>query len=519
MKKTSLLIILCASLLAGCSGKDTSPVEEGETEVLDEDSESATEEVGSIKPDEDPLSPTEVAYQMYAEKVQELEDDYGVFNLDIYPAGIPDNTWYTANGLSYLNLTDFDNDGIEELVAVCGRYGMFQIVHVYTADGTEIKEIYCNTVGGGGSPVMYQVEINEKDGKYYLLRQTASPTYDVYEMRDGIMKSLGEVEGGGLTFYNDPDEIEDQVEESRNERNSYIFNFSSEFCPGAPDALLAAINEVKTALSLETQDTYEIRNSSYDENFYYEFLYRGCTLVWSGIDEVTGEYKLVYTPVFTGEDTKKEYAIDDLDGDGTLELILREGDKDLYVIRRNDWELELSDDEELIASAKAGNETFTAIPDKEIFTSPYSMDMDDYFVGNMTIKDAIAINGDDYEVGNYKGCVIVKYNDIGFIPSISDPDKLTFDMNSTIEQVIIFGDRRIYGATYGHLTFPELKEALEKSHQTAEKEPEKIHNDNEDRDEYIFETESWSYRFRFTWLDNPETSPCTTVEVTVKEDE
>ncbi len=56
----------------------------------------------------------------------------------------------------------------------------------------------------------------------------------------------------------------------------------------------------------------------------------------------------------------------------------------------------------------------------------------------MTIKEAIAINGDEYKTECYGDGVIVKYKDIGFIPSISDSAKLTFDMNSTIDKVIIY---------------------------------------------------------------------------------
>ena len=485
MKKTLLLIMLCAVLLTGCSEKNVTPAPvEGSIPVEEE-----TETSSAI----------EEAYKIYAQKVQELEDEYGVLTLDVYPSGIPGSTWYTANGLSYLSLTDFDRDGVEELVVVCGKHGMRQYVKVYTVKENRLKEIYCNYTGGGGSPVIYQVEISGEFSKHYLLRQTASPTFDVYEMRDGIMKSNGEIEGGHLTFYNDPEEAKDQVEESRAERNSYIFNFPEEYCPEAPDALLSAVNDVKEALSLKTNDSYEILNSPEEESIYYSFLYRGCTMVRDGYD--AANYPVTfYDPVFVGEGTKKEYAFDDLD-----------------VIKKDYVDLVLADEEELISAAQSSKETFSIIPDKELFTSPYSLEAEDYLYNDITIKDAIAINGDEYEVGHYKDSVIVRYNDIGFVPGSYDPDSLTFDINSTIDQVIIFGDRRVYGAAYGCSTFPELESALRKTTLSPDTAPEKTYNESEGRDEYLFEKDSWRFHYRFIWLDDPETTPCTEVEVMVKE--
>ena len=529
MKKTALLIILSVTLLAGCSATSEAPSAQTaasesttEEETAQEaerdasDAESTTEEV-----EEENAATKEDAYRMYAKKVQELEDAYGVLSLDNYPYAIPDTVWYTANGVSYLSLTDFDDDGVEELVAATGRYGARQLVRVYTAKESGLKEIYCNHVGGGGSPVIFQVEISRKDGKNYLLRQTASPTFDVYEMRDGIMKSLGEVDGGGLTFYNDPGEVAEQMEESRKENNSFIFNFPEEFCPSAPDALLTAVNEVKDALSLEKQHGYNIGQSTSEDYAFSDFLWRGCTIREDGFDETTQMPIRIYHPVFKGENTKKEYSFADLDGDGIKEMLLREDGEDLYVIQTTDnWgNLEVIEDAAIVSAAKDSQESFMEVPDKEVFTSAYTVEADDYIYDSMTIEDVIAINGDDYKVELYDDRVIVAYSDIAFFPATYDVTDKTFDMKSKTDRVMITGDKRIFGAVYGHATFPELKEMLENSYYTVEEEPEKTHNAAENRDEYVLEVDTWRTRQRFIWLDDPETTPCFMVEATVKEAE
>ncbi len=92
-------------------------------------------------------------------------------------------------------------------------------------------------------------------------------------------------------------------------------------------------------------------------------------------------------------------------------------------------------------------------------------------------------------------------------------------MNSTIDKVIIFGNRRVYGALYGQTTLPQIKATLKSSYLPVDKELEKTHNETEDCDEYLFETDSWRYHYCFKWIEDPEISPCVTVEVMIKDGE
>ena len=119
-RKITAVLLLAMVLSTGCGKKNKAFAQndptEPETNSVNEDTDFHTEQETVTEDAAD--SDYENSLSLYSPIIEEMESEFGAFEIDVNKIEeYEDGYCVEANGLCYLELIDFDNDGIQELLA------------------------------------------------------------------------------------------------------------------------------------------------------------------------------------------------------------------------------------------------------------------------------------------------------------------------------------------------------------------------------------------------------------------
>lgn len=346
MKKRFTAIILVSVMVfhMGCSSAGTTQnassgqaSSEAQTAETAETADTDTAETDTV-PEESVKEPAltneqEKAYRLYAKKVQELEEAYGPMTVDLYGYGVPDEDWRYAHGLMLLKLMDFDEDGIEELATVFSHEGESPELRIYTTRDDRLVGLQAAGVGGGGSPVIFQIGFGMHERKPAIFHQAGSAVCYVYTYDDGQFRVTGEIERKeGLVF--NENGVSYKLPGAATEE-TYYFTYDTEESLSYTDHLCATTNETRALLGLTDDATYEVRDAS-KERFLFQAALRGNTKVRLDENGETVEYVLTNDYRFPYIEGRRNLAFLDINDDGKEEMLIRVDDHYLRVFVAQD---------------------------------------------------------------------------------------------------------------------------------------------------------------------------------------
>ena len=241
---TKILLITCMLILSGCAKndeskrneKDNSDLREG-NDLSDDNTEKEDGQDDSEDENDIPIK-QDVDYGPYRVLIENYEAEYGV--LDV----LMENGCYNAYGIVYLDLIDFNNDGIDELVLVKSPMHGAEIymrdhapmVEVWSTDGHRLKKLLGDVLTMcGDDSEEYKIELTEVNGTKYLLTGedlygTIRDCYSYYNGEMVVAKSIDkecEYVDEGITYKYYIDDVEVDEEEYNNASEIYNSNMTS----------------------------------------------------------------------------------------------------------------------------------------------------------------------------------------------------------------------------------------------------------------------------------------------------